>query len=482
MKGRTEQMQSDSPRAEWPVAESNLARIGESITEQRARSGRPHKGIDLFAPFGTAVVSARGGKVLRVIDGTQSTRRARQRAGWFVDILGEDGQVYRYLHLASQPSVRAGQRIAAGALLGTVGTSGVLHARPHLHFEVRRSDYDEAQQDYGEPIDPLTVLPIAELRNKGGLMANNELRKEAAETKSSARPEAIALDTPDAQAALTFLVSKGWTPEQVRQLLDKHVAAEEPEREEPEASGAQVEAHLLSLGWSRSDIARFLVGPDQAHQTAEALFRQHAANSSADQERLVNALARAGAQDVKPDPQLLSGLDPAHLQPEAPSDLSQLIAQFAQLPDVQKQRFLLLLASQKPKKTTSSPEDPTRPPKSTGDGTGGSPPKPSGSGSDALPVVKSSLDLLNTAIKGLLDGIGAGKRTKAGKPGIRKPSDPTEHDTEDTETDTDSSEETDSADESAADHTEDTTDFDEEGSSPPMSEDGLDLGNEREPD
>lgn len=486
MRRRPEQSpERESPSLGWPIAAESLTRIGESIATRRAGSGRPHKGVDLFAPLGSPVVAVSAGKVLRVINGSGSSRRSLQRAGWFVDILGEDGRVYRYLHLRGTPGVRAGQRVTAGMPIGSVGTSGVQRARPHIHFEVRRGDYDAARQDYGEPVDPLTVLPVATLKNKGDLMAQHDIRGRTADADISARPAAIDLEAPDAQAALKYLVSKGWTPEEVRQLLDKHVPTEPPSQDESTEPDRPVDEHLLSLGWSRSDIARFRAGPEQAHQTAEALFRQHAANSSADQERLVKALARAGAKDVKLDPQLLDGLDPGHLQPESPSDLDQLIAQFAQLPDVQKQRFLLLLDSQKPKKTaTLDPEELKRLLKQAGGGDGGGSPKTSGGGSDVLPVVKSSLDLLNTAIKGLLDWAGTGKRTK-GDTSSSKGSDSNsfpEGEETDPESDTDSGDETDPADASDPDSTDDVPEFDEEGNLPTMSEDGIDLGDQREPD
>ena len=284
------------------------------------------------------------------------------------------------------------------------------------------------------------------------------------ETAASAaeRPTAIDLNAPDAQAALAFLVSKGWTPDEVEQLLNKHAEDTDTSR--------QVEEHLLSLGWSRSDIARLLVGPEKSHLTAETLFRQHAANSAAEQEALLKALAKAGAQDIKPDPSLLSGLNPAHLRPESPADLEQLIVQFAELPDVQKQRFLLLLDSQKPTKRSSAPSpkvDATSRKK-----TGGNP-KPSEPPSDVLPVVKSSLDLLSTALKGLLgttkDAQKKGKNG-IGKIGPGKDSSGDESDPEDSSS---------PIDEDEVDESSDTKD---ETTSPSEAEDQMGSGSESEPD
>lgn len=461
MKGPTE----NRSQPESPIEGKHLLRIGESVTEHRAGSGRAHKGLDLFAPVGSPVLSAVSGKVLRVIDGSASTRRSGQRAGWFVDILGSDGLIYRYLHLAEKPTVCANQSIRAGAKLGTVGTSGIQRSGPHVHFEIRRGDYSEAQRNYGEPVDPLTVLPLHNLTKGGIEMAHTSAQGRETTASAAEKPAAIDLNAPDAQAALAFLVSKGWTRDEVEQLLNKHAEAADTSR--------QVEEHLLSLGWSRSDIARLLVGPEKSHLTAETLFRQHAANSAAEQEALLKALAKAGAQDIKPDPSLLSGLNPAHLRPESPADLEQLIVQFAELPDVQKKRFLLLLDSQKPTKRSSAPSpkvDATSRKK-----TGGNP-KPSEPPSDVLPVVKSSLDLLSTALKGLLGTTkDAPKKGMSGVPKIGP-----EQDSSTDEADQDDAPSP--IDEDVVDEVDEPETTDDETTSPSEAEDQMGSGSESEPD
>ena len=241
-------------------------------------------------------------------------------------------------------------------------------------------------------------------------MADMNPPGEGTDASAPIRPAPVDLNAPDAQAALAFLVSKGWAPEEVELLLNKHAAADTTDR--------PVEEHLLSLGWSKSDVARLLVGPEKSHLTAEALFRQHAANSDADQQVLLTALVQAGAKNVKPDPKLLSGLDEKHLSPEKPIDLEQLISQFAMLPDVQQQRFLLLLDSQKLGKRTltASPANTGELSKLISPGAGGGAAKTSGSAGDALPVVKSGLDLLNTALKGLLGATKTSRKNVGGSP------------------------------------------------------------------
>ena len=100
---------------------------------------RFHGGIDIAAPTGTPVRSARGGVVTR--------------AGWvgaygFMVIVDHGGGwETRYAHL-SRIDVTIGQRLAQGATVGLVGSTGA-STGPHLHFEVRRE---------GQALDPLAYL------------------------------------------------------------------------------------------------------------------------------------------------------------------------------------------------------------------------------------------------------------------------------------------------------------------------------------
>jgi murein DD-endopeptidase MepM/ murein hydrolase activator NlpD len=87
---------------------------------------RPHTGIDIVAPRGTPVVASAKGRVSVV--GHQGDY------GLMVDIDHGHGIVTRYAHL-SKATVRVGQRVERGELIGNVGQSG-LAAGPHLHYEV----------------------------------------------------------------------------------------------------------------------------------------------------------------------------------------------------------------------------------------------------------------------------------------------------------------------------------------------------------
>lgn len=101
---------------------------------------RFHAGVDVAAPRGTAIRSVADGEV--VFSGWR-----RGGAGRVVEVRHADGLVTSYAH-AEKTLVRAGQRVVAGEVVATVGSSGRASG-PHLHFGAARD---------GQPIDPSGIL------------------------------------------------------------------------------------------------------------------------------------------------------------------------------------------------------------------------------------------------------------------------------------------------------------------------------------
>src|SRR4051794_31713890 len=136
-----------SPPWRWPVA-------GPVITPYTNGSdpyaGGQHRGIDVAAPVGAPVVAAAGGVV--TFAGVAGS------SGLTVAVTTDDGFDTSYLHLSSL-AVRRGDRIAPGAAIGRVGTTGRRSAaEPHLHFGVREAGSRFA---YRDPLDFLPVPPPA---------------------------------------------------------------------------------------------------------------------------------------------------------------------------------------------------------------------------------------------------------------------------------------------------------------------------------
>jgi LysM repeat protein len=87
--------------------------------------GRFHEGNDLFAARGTPAVA--------VVAGT-AVPRIGTIGGQQVKLLGDNGTTYHYTHL---DRFGTAGRVAAGTVIGYVGTSGnAAGTSPHLHFEL----------------------------------------------------------------------------------------------------------------------------------------------------------------------------------------------------------------------------------------------------------------------------------------------------------------------------------------------------------
>ncbi len=107
-----------------------------------------HEGVDLAAAKGSDVAASGAGVVVRAAD-----------AGSYGNIVVVDhggGLETRYAHLDSM-SVKVGQQVAAGDIVGYVGETGRVTG-PHLHFEVRRD---------GRPINPNSEILDLQKDHKG---------------------------------------------------------------------------------------------------------------------------------------------------------------------------------------------------------------------------------------------------------------------------------------------------------------------------
>ncbi|RZL91778.1 M23 family metallopeptidase [Noviherbaspirillum suwonense] len=112
-----------------PVEGVRPASLRDTWHAPRDGGGRRHEGLDIFAPRGRPVRSATEGLVMRV-----GTNRLGGQVVW---VMGPGGQRHYYAHLDRFAGVRAGERVAAGTVLGYVGTTGNARGTPpHLHYGI----------------------------------------------------------------------------------------------------------------------------------------------------------------------------------------------------------------------------------------------------------------------------------------------------------------------------------------------------------
>ncbi len=150
-------VQASAPTADGTVRFSGPiieGRISSPFGVGRPQLSRqPHKGIDLTAARGTPVRAPAAGVVIHA----ESPFAAAPNYGTVVVLDHGDGWQTLYAHL-DRFDVEAGQRVAAGDTLGTVGSSGKATG-PHVHVEVL---HHGVRQDPAAVIsDPVRVTTAA---------------------------------------------------------------------------------------------------------------------------------------------------------------------------------------------------------------------------------------------------------------------------------------------------------------------------------
>lgn len=127
---------------------------------------RGHNGIDFAMPIGTPLVSADEGRILTV-------GASPGGFGNWVMVDHRWGQsVYAHMH---RVTVREGQTVARGDVLGESGNSGT-STGPHLHFSIRVNPYFRAD-GWGGYCDPLPFMEADKLNIPVGIRGEEELRE-----------------------------------------------------------------------------------------------------------------------------------------------------------------------------------------------------------------------------------------------------------------------------------------------------------------
>ena len=101
---------------------------------QTTRDWRTHDGVDIAAEAGTQVCAAADGEVYTVYKD--------DAYGMTVVIRHEDGYVTKYASLGDDVTVKAGDKVSCGQVIGCVGSSALMESAigDHVHFAVSCND------------------------------------------------------------------------------------------------------------------------------------------------------------------------------------------------------------------------------------------------------------------------------------------------------------------------------------------------------
>lgn len=129
-----------------PVVGVQTFDLENSWGNSRDGGRRKHRGIDIFAPRGTAIVA--------VSDGIVSYIGDQPKGGHCLWLTTESGTSFYYAHLDRWAAgLYEGMEVRSGDLLGYVGNTGnAKYTPPHLHFAVNQND---------EMVNPFPILTKA---------------------------------------------------------------------------------------------------------------------------------------------------------------------------------------------------------------------------------------------------------------------------------------------------------------------------------
>jgi len=134
-----------------PIEGARIEVMKGGFGERRGGGARAHEAVDILAPRHTPVRAAEGGTIARLL-----TSRAGGLSVYQFD--PERRFCYYYAHLASYArDLREGQHVAAGDVIGYVGTTGNAPPNtPHLHFAIFELTPDGRWWE-GKALDPYLV-------------------------------------------------------------------------------------------------------------------------------------------------------------------------------------------------------------------------------------------------------------------------------------------------------------------------------------
>ena len=179
----------------------------------KSHRGRSHEAIDIYAARNSIIVSPVGGTVKA--SGSSSI------GGNWVQIQGDDGNVYYFAHMERPTGLTKGSKVAGGGMIGQVGTSGsAKRTKPHVHFSVKHN---------GIVINPVKML-------QGGITVPVVDRNPEGSTPSGDPVDWNTVLNRGTPGAESDQYTEG--PSTVQQLVDyrRENAAEQPDAPKQKAS------------------------------------------------------------------------------------------------------------------------------------------------------------------------------------------------------------------------------------------------------
>jgi len=133
-----------------PVEGVDVEKLRDSFLDRRGRY-RTHLAIDIGAPRGTPVLATADGEIVRL--------RREKQGGITIYQKDPSGKyLFFYCHLSRYArGLAVGQQVAAGDVIGYVGSTGHVIGGPHLHFSITRVPEDDDFRE-GLAINPYLLF------------------------------------------------------------------------------------------------------------------------------------------------------------------------------------------------------------------------------------------------------------------------------------------------------------------------------------
>lgn len=134
--GKSSRYKSSSAEPIDVVMPANALFISKQFHVESSIEGVWHAGLDIWGERGTPVLAAASGRVIASYHEPLFGKRIRIDHG-----SAERGRkiVTRYFHL-DERLVNVGDDVQRGEMIGRMGSTGLMGAAVHLHFEVRRAE------------------------------------------------------------------------------------------------------------------------------------------------------------------------------------------------------------------------------------------------------------------------------------------------------------------------------------------------------